>query len=629
MSEGTQRRLTTIVAADIAGFSRLVGLDEEATLVVQRSHRTELIEPLLAEHHGRIANTAGDSFLFEFPSAVEAVRFALAVQAGMTERNRDIETDRRIEYRIGINVGDVVAEGNDLLGDGVNVAARLEGIADPGEICMSRMVRDSIRDRLDIDLEDMGEVEVKNIVRPVRVFRVLRGNEITSAPAGRVSAKRVRFVVAAVLLLGLLVLGGGLWWSPQPSKMPSKDPLITSAASSQKPSIAVLPFVNISEDGKQEYFADGMTEDLITDLSKILSLTVISRTSSAGYKGRKIDVREIGKALGVRYVVEGSVRKLGEQVRINVQLIDTTTGGHIWAERYDGDLLSLFDLQDRMLEKIVSSLAISLSGQERRRLATKGTKSIAAHDLYLRGIFEESKFTRESNKEATRLYEQALSIDPDYPLPYSRLSNILQYVARSGWSDNVNADLDAAVRLARKAVVLDEQNPKLHWILSRAMARIHKPGMLKEGIKSMERAIELDPEFADAYAFLGQLYAGGGRTEDGLRAIKTAMRMNPRYPFWYLFVRACNHLVSGNNEMAIADLERAAERSPTAQFLRWMLAAAYVEAGRQDDAEWQVDELRAMGFTGNIRTITDTQPLQHPPFLKRYRSALRKAGIPD
>jgi adenylate cyclase len=228
-----------------------------------------------------------------------------------------------------------------------------------------------------------------------------------------------------------------------------------------------------------------------------------------------------------------------------------------------------------------------------------------------------------------RLYEQALSIDPDYPLPYARLSNILQYVTRSGWSNDVEGDLGKAVELAEKAVALDEQNPNLHWVLGRAVARIPKPGMLKQGIESMKRAIELDPDFADAYAFLGQLYAGDGRPEDGFRSVATAMRMNPRYPFWYLFVRGSNHLVAEDYEKAIVDYEGALDRSPTAQFLRWLLAAAYVEVGRQEDAEWQVEELMSMGFTGNIRTITETQPLQHPPFLKRYRAALRKAGFPE
>jgi adenylate cyclase len=228
-----------------------------------------------------------------------------------------------------------------------------------------------------------------------------------------------------------------------------------------------------------------------------------------------------------------------------------------------------------------------------------------------------------------RLYEQALSIDPDYPLPYARLSNILQYVTRSGWSDDIQGDLKKAVELAEKAVALDPLNPSLHWILSRAVSRIHAPGALKQGIKSMERAIELDPDFADAYAYLGLLYTGDGRPEDGLRSVETAMRMNPRYPFWYLFVRGFNRYFVKDYDQAMADLERAVERSPTAQFLRWTLAATYVRAGRQDDAEWQVEELKSMGFVGNIRTITETQPIQHPPFLKFYREALRKAGIPE
>lgn len=293
MTERSNRRLAAIVAADVAGYSRLVGLDEEGTLQSLHAHREELLDPLIAEHGGRIANTAGDSLLLEFPSAVDAVRCAVAVQAGMAGRNADVEETRRVEFRIGINVGDVIAQGDDLLGDGVNVAARLEGLADPGGICISRTARDQVRDRMEIALHDMGEVEVKNIARPVRVFRVVAGEKETAAPTAGPAA-------------------------PTP---PLPD----------KPSIAVLPFENMSGDPDQEYFADGMTEDLITDISKLSGLLVIGRNSSFVYKGKSVVLRQVGRELGVRYVLEGSVRKAGNRVRINAQLIDAESGHHVWA----------------------------------------------------------------------------------------------------------------------------------------------------------------------------------------------------------------------------------------------------------------------------------------------------------
>ena len=395
------------------------------------------------------------------------------------------------------------------------------------------------------------------------------------------------------------------------------------------PSIAVLPFQNMSGDIEQEYFADGMTEDLITDLSKISSLSVISRTSTSGYKGRTFDVREVGAALGVRYVVEGSVRKAGSQVRINAQLIDAISGSHIWADRYDGDLKDIFALQDKVLEKIVGAMALTLSKEERRRIAFRGTNNVIVHDFYLKGLFEESKFSHEGNSEAVRLYKQALSIDPDYPLPYARLSNILQLSPGSGWSGDFQDDLKEAIRLAEKAVALDNQNPALHWMLSRAIARVRGPDAMKLSIESMERAIELDPDFADAYAFLGNLYTTDHRIEDGLRSIETAMQMNPQYPFWYLFVRGMNRFMAEDYENAIVDFETAAQRSPTAQFVRWWLAASYAQAGRQDDAEWQVEELFDLGFEGSISTIDQAWPNWSAPLMERKNEALRKAGIPE
>jgi tetratricopeptide (TPR) repeat protein len=316
-------------------------------------------------------------------------------------------------------------------------------------------------------------------------------------------------------------------------------------------------------------------------------------------------------------------------VRINAQLVDAATGGHLWADRYDGDLKDIFSLQDKVLEQIVGSLALTLSESERRRLAAKGTDSIAAHDLYLRGLFQESAFSRDGNRQAMRLYEQALSIDPDYALPYARMANILELNSRNGWSDDVKADLEKAVALAEKAIHLDPQNPYLYWSLGRSVARLRTPETLERGIKALERAIELDPDFADAYAFLAVLYVADGRADDGLRSVETAIRLNPHYPFWYLFMRGMTRYVVKDYESAIADFEAAAERSPTALFVRWWLAASYAQAGRIDDAEWQVDEMKLMGFKGSIETIIETGHIQDPGYLAIYIDGLRKAGIPE
>jgi adenylate cyclase len=619
-----------------------MGEDEAGTLDALKSHRKELLDPKATQYGGRTIKLMGDGALMEFASVVDAVAFAVEVQCAIRDRNTDVREDQRIVFRIGINIGDVIVEDDDIYGDGVNVAARLEGLAEPGGVCLARNVFEQVKEKLDLTFEHLGEHEVKNIAEPVTIYSVVLDDKAAKlvTPVIRAQAKPVRqrwSAAAAAAIVLLLAVGGALWWQPwkaemapapaAPTEIPTAPP--TAVPQADKPSVAVLPFANISDDPAQEYFADGMTEDLITDLSKISDLTVISRTSTSGYKGRQIDIREVGEALGVRYVIEGSVRKVGEQVRINAQLIDAASGGHLWAERYDGDLSDIFSLQDRVLEKIVASLALELSGQDRRRLADKGTDSVVAHDLYLRGVFQESAFTREGNREAKRLYEQALSIDPNYALPYARMANLLEMSTRSGWSDDIKADLEKAVELAEKAVALDPQNPNLHWSLGRATARLRTPAALNRGIAVMQKAIELDPDFADAYAYLTVLYVAGGRAEDGLRSIATAMEFNPRYPFWYIHLRGMARYVLEDYDSAIADFEAAAERSPTAPFPRFWLAASYAQVGRVEDAEWQVEELTMMGIDASIAIIVETQPVQDPGYVALYKEGLRKAGIPE
>jgi len=625
--ERVHRRIVAILAADVVGYSRLIGEDEAGTRARFNDQLEKIVNPALGEHRGRLVKTMGDGFLVEFGSVVEALQCAMDIQGGIAERQAGIPDPQKILFRMGIHLGDVIVEGEDIHGDGVNIASRLESLAAPAGICVSSMVYEGVRGKLEVAFSDLGDHALKNIAAPVRVYRVLPDGTGATAPHSQPPKWR-RMAVAALLLVA--VAGGAVgWWWMRAAVPPTAAPPNAAVTRSEKASIAVLPFVNISGDKAQEYFSDGMTEDLITDLSKISGLSVIARTSTAGYKGRKIDIREIGKTLDVRYVLEGSVRKAGGSVRINAQLIDAATGGHLWAERYDGSLNDIFRLQDRVLEKIVASLTLKLSGTERQRIAMKGTQSVAAHDLYLQGVFEESRFSRQGGEKAIRLYEQALSIDPNYPLPYAHISNILQLNTRNGWSDDIERDLKKAVELAERAVALDSQNPRLHWSLGRAVARLRTPKALKQGIKSMERAIELDPDFADAKAFLAVLYVGDGRAEDGFRSVEAAMRLNPRYPFWYLFLRGITQFVVEDYDSAIADFEAAAQRSPTALFLRWWLAASYAQVGRQADAEWQVEELKTMGFKGDIKTLIETQPILHRPYLAIYKRALRKAGIPE
>lgn len=628
------RRLAAILAIDVVGYSRLMTQDEAGTLDVLKTVRRELLDPKAAQYGGRIIKLMGDGALIEFASAVDAVSYAVEVQSAMGERDGESAAGQRFAFRIGINIGDVIVEGDDLYGGGVNLAARLEGLAEPGGICLSLNVYEQVRNKLDLTFELVGERAVKNICEPVTVYRIACDDRAAAlvtpvVPAGT-AARRQRWLPAAAIAFAVALAGGGAFlWTLRTTHPGTVADTTKAAPSKARPAIAVLPFANISAEKEQEYFADGMTEDLITDLSKIKSLMVVSRASTSDYRGTENDVRQIGKALNVQYVVEGSVRKAGDQVRINAQLIDAATGGHVWAQRYDGKLDDIFGLQDRVLSKIIGSLALELSEEERKRLAAKGTDSVAAYNLYLRGLYEESRFTREGYREATHYYEQALAIDPNYALPYTGIANILELSTRNGWSADIRGDLKKAVELASRAVQLDPQNPKVYWSLGRATARLRTPDALKRGIAALQRAIDLNPDFADAYAYLTVLYVGEGRAEDGLRSMKTAMRLNPNYPFWYLFLRGIARFVTEDYPAAITDFEAAVERNPTALFLRWWLAAAYAQAGRQDDAEWQVVEMESMGFDSNITTIIETQPIQDPGYLEIYSEALRKAGIPD
>jgi adenylate cyclase len=628
------RRLAAILAVDVVGYSRLMGQDEAGTLAALKSIRNDLVDPKTAQYGGRVIKLMGDGALIEFLSAVDAVAFAVEVQSVLRDRMPGAD-GKQIEFRIGINIGDVIVDGDDLYGDGVNIAARLEGTASPGGICLSQNVYEQVKDKLDLTFENLGARKMKNIAEPVTVYRVAADEKagMLVTPVVKTGGDRIgrwRWPAALLTLLLLVLAGGGtfLWYQRTSPNVVASNGSRNSLPDTRQ-SIAVLPFSNISGDKEQDYFADGMTEDLITDLSKIKSLLVVSRASTANYSGKEYDVREIGKSLNVHYVIEGSVRKAGDQIRINAQLVDTSTGGHVWAERYDGNLTDIFGLQDRVLAKIMGSLSLELSEKERQRLAARGTDSVAAHNLYLKGRYEESRFSRDGYEKAKRYYEQALAIDPNYPLPYTGIANILELSTRNGWSDDIRADLQKAVDLAEKAAKLDPQNPQVYWSLGRATARLRTPESLKEGIEALRKAIDLDPGFADAYAYLTVLYVGEGRAEDGLRSMNTAMQLNPSYPFWYLFLRGIAYFSIENYDAAIADFEAASNRSPTAMFLRWWLAASYAQVGRQDDADWQVMELESMGFNSDIPTIIETQPIQDPGYIAIYEKALRKAGIPE
>jgi TolB-like protein/class 3 adenylate cyclase len=627
--ERVERKLAAILAADVAGYSRLMGEDEAGTRSRFNAHLHELIEPAIASHRGRIVKTTGDALLVEFASVVDAVQCAVDIQKGMAERNADEPDDRRMEFRIGVNLGDVIIEGDDIHGDGVNVTARLEGMSEPGGICISGGAYEQVRNKVSIGFEDIGLQEVKNIAEPVQAYKIIpdAGDRDLAIPPLQHKTARTSVLIAGVAL----ILGAGLgtvWFVSQPAppretvaakEETEKTPMQaeTSAHSpADKPSIAVLPFINMSEDKEQEYFADGMTEDLLTDLSKISTLTVISRTSTFAYKGKSSDVRAVAKELGASHVVEGSVRKAGGRVRITAQLIDAASGTHVWAERYDRELKDIFALQDEVRSKIISALSLKLTPDEKQRIAKRSTDNLEAYDLYMRGREQESFFNKDAFVAARRFYEQAVTLDPNFAEAYAHLAQIHTLNGQFGWVDNIEAADQRALKLAEKAIQVGPNVPFVRFSLSRILSR-ESVGQHDRAIVEAEKAIELDPNYADAYAYLGLLYAYTGNAARTFAPIKNAMRINPNFPFWYHYEFGVAHYFLNDYPAAVERMEKAIERNPTVIFVRLGLAAALAMAGRQDDAEWQIEELRAMGFTKELDKIIAEAPI-NPPYSAKW-----------
>jgi TolB-like protein/class 3 adenylate cyclase/rhodanese-related sulfurtransferase len=623
---GVERRLTTILAADVVGYSRLMAADEAGTLTSLKAIRRELFEPKTTENHGRVVKLIGDG-LMEFGSVVDAVHFAVDVQQALVERNAKVPEDRRIAYRMGINIGDIIVEGDDIYGDGVNVAARLEALAEPGGICVSRTVFNHVKGKVDLDFEDLGEQQVKNIPEPVRVFKVLldapvSGQTTVVSPAPK---RFSRWPLAAGGLAVLLVVAGvALWQRPWESR---EEPASVEAMAfplPDKPSIAVLPFNNMSDDASQEYFADGMTEDLITDLSKISGLFVIARNSSFSYKGQLVKVRQVAEELGVRYVLEGSVRRAGNEVRINAQLIDATTGGHLWAERYDGTLEDIFDLQDQVTEQIVAALAVSLTGEEQAQQARHGTENAAAHDAYLQGWAHYKLLTPEELAKAVPFFEAAIRLDPDYAQAHAALASLYWDVYQNDWAFDLGMPSTRAESRANEHLeeAFKTPTPLAHAVQARMFASF---GFPDDAVSEAEKAVALDGNDATALAGLADALIKADRAVEGLDYIEQAKRLDPHHPPSYLITLGAAQFGLERYEEAAATFARAVKRNPGNELPLIYLAASYGHLGRlrEGDAAMEAaNNLRDQAGLGGLSLEPDEQqwysPFEGEIDLKRF-----------
>jgi adenylate cyclase len=575
-----KRRLAAILSADVAGYSRLMGTDEEATLATLGAWR-EVFDRLIARHDGRFVGSAGDSVLAEFASPVEATRCAVAVQHELAARNDELAEERRMRFRIGINLGDVMAKGGDLFGDGVNVAARLEALAEPGGICISGAVYDQVHGKLDLDFRDLGPQSVKNIAEPVRVYRI--GGDMSEAPPA----------------------GDG---PPLPDK----------------PSVAVLPFNNMSADPEQEYFSDGISEDIITDLSKVSGLFVIARNSSFAYKGRSPNISDVSRELGVRFVLEGSVRKAANRVRINAQLIDGPTGGHLWAERFDRDLTDIFAVQDEVTQEIVKALKVTLTEDERARLSGRDKVNPEAYDCLVRGRDLMMQFTAEATNEACACFDKAIELEPGLAISYAGLS-----LAASGryvnlWDNDAEAELAKSLDLANKAVDVDATEPMAHFALAVAE-------MWQKNLEAAERAamksLELDPNLAEGYGVLGRIRDYLGRPQEALEIFERVTRLNPFFPDLLLqFIGHAQFMLQRWDE-AEATFKRRLLRRPQSDVTRVFLASVYGHTGRPDEARAMWAEALEANPRYSLERMRRVLPYKDPERFELVVHGLRKAGV--
>jgi adenylate cyclase len=591
--EQTNRRLAAILAADVVGYSAMMGADETGTLTALKRHRESLFDPAVARHNGRIVKLMGDGTLVEFASVVDAVKCALAIQTAAS--GGAAGGGPAITLRIGVNLGDIIIDGDDIYGDGVNVAARLEPLAEPGGVCVASIVNESVGSRVDVTFRDGGEVQVKNIERPIRVWKWHPKDMADAAPppAGRAPAIT----------------------TPEPQ------------AATLTPALAVLPFNNMSGDPEQEYFSDGITEDIITDLSKVAGLMVIARNSSFAYKGKSPDVRTVGRDLGVGSVLEGSIRKAGNRVRITAQLIDAASGGHLWAERYDRELTDIFEVQDEVTRRIVDALKVTLTPSEEARIASEPTRSVEAHDLFLRAreLLIGSLKDRAVFDEATALLKRAIAVDPGYGEAHAGLAMAYNLDFHNRWTSDPDGSLRTAMQHAETAIDKAPNDPFGHYVASIVA------GFLKDfdrSAKEIEAALALSPNYALAVNARGAVNVFSGKGEEAIPDIERAMRLDPGFAHQYLHFLGLAYLLTGKFETAAATFRERVLQVPETDLSRAYLASALGHLGEVEEAKRVWGELKAINPRYSFEDHMGRLPFRRPADIDTVARGLAKAGLP-
>lgn len=632
-----ERRLAAVLIADVTGYGRLSQADEEGTRARFLCDFHEIFEPAIAAYHGRLVKTLGDGLLVEFPSVVDAVRCAVEVQRTKAKRNADVREDRSLAYRIGVNLGDVIVEGSDIHGGGVNIAARLEALANPGGVAISGTAYDQVKNNVDVGFEFLGEQPVKNITEPVRVYRVLLdpGAAGTFVNSARHRKRRWQWrALAAGVLLVVVAVGAVAWLRPWEPKIAVASVERMALPLPDKPSIAVLPLANMSNDPNQDYFANGLTEDLITELSKVSGLFVIARNTSFTYKGKAVKIAQIAEELGVRYVLEGSVQRSGNRIRINAQLIDAINGGHVWADRFDGSLADVFVLQDKVTNTIADALALRLTATQQASIAQNETSDPAAYEALLRGWEHYRHTTREDDAKAIAHIEEAIRLDPNYSRAYAALAMV--YIRNYGWGWARSLGLtgrEARVRATRNVEKAQKRpNALVHQAAGYILLDSVSPN---EALAEFKKAIALDPSDSWSYALAAFALTIAGRSAEAIPYINAAMRLDPRPPPLFLYYLGMAHFNMEQYDDAAASLQSATRLNPDDELSFLALAATYGYLGQKQDAKAAIARYNALEVAqGGIPATVNNYVvgffyLPASPEYRRLRAGLRLAGVPE
>jgi len=622
-----KRRLTAILSADAKGYSRLMGTDEVTTVKTLKAFR-KIMSELIDKHRGRVVDSPGDNLLAEFQSVVDAVQCAIEIQEALKVQNEKFSDEQKMEFRIGINLGDVIFDEDRIYGDGVNIAARLEGLAEGGGICISGSVYEHVGNKIPIGCEYIGEHSVKNISNPVKVYKVWRDTEAAECRIGTIekgrNVKRIALIVAAAIIL-LVAVGIILWsYKPIPSLTRKKDATFLKVEHPfhNKPSIAVLPFKNLSDDSAQEYFSDGITNDLITDLSKFRELIVLASNKVFIYKGEKVDLIKVGQELGARYILDGSVQKSGMKVRINAQLSDATTGHHIWADRYDRKIKDIFELQDEIIETVVRKLALKVDEAERERALRKDTKNLEAYDYILRGYHQYYKRTRDGNGKAKEFFKKAIALDSNFASAYVGLAKVRRWDATMGYTEFPDKAIQQAEKLLKKALSIDDSSAGVHTELGYLYMRYAEYDL---AISELERAIELNPNDWRTYRLMAPVMLYSGRTDEALKWYHTAMRYDPDISPGMLMNMGIAYFLKDQYEEAINWLKKSRAKWPDFLGNHIVLAAVYSQMDQLDKARQEANEVLRISpfFQGDFYG----EAFRKSEHRAKIVGALRKVGL--